>query len=88
MQAELPRRPLLVWLEPGVQRRGETAQGLGARKEFSTGCCVLRKRQRSQLHPSFQVRVEVYLAKCTFFFFKQKNTYSSPYYKTIPVKYF
>ena len=23
-----------------------------------------------------------------FFFFKQKNTYSSPYYKTIPVKYF
>ena len=27
------------------------------------------------------------LGKLYLFFFKQKNTYSSPYYKTIPVKY-
>lgn len=60
--------------------------GLGVREKFSAGFHVLRRSQKSEFQPGFQVTVEVYLARCMlffFFFFEQKNIYSSlPYYKT------
>ena len=60
------------------------AQGLGVREQFSAGFHVLRRSQKSEFQPGFQVTVEVYLARCIFFFFfEQKNIYYSlPYYKT------
>lgn len=47
--------------------------GLGVREKFSAGFHVLRRSQRSEFQPGFQVTVEVYLARCMFFFFLTKE---------------
>lgn len=65
--------------------RGE-GPGLGVREKFSAGFHVLRRSQKSEFQPGFQVTVEVYLARCIFFFLN-KRTFILLFLITKHVKY-